>query len=310
MQSDISVVIIANSKDFFLTKLCVASIRYYHPDVEIFLIKDKLNGGFSSRILEKRMNVKILKLKKKYFGWGSAKIHFHIDLANSKKRYFLLDSDIIFIGKLLDKLNRIDADFILHEEIHPQPFSETVKRIFVNPEVVKTIYPEYEYPGYFFNTGQFVTSPSHFDESLLDKCFDKNRFPYFTNRKVFHMPNQSIFNTVLPIMFKRHNSKVEAFEYMLWSKAYLLDPENAKMSAHLDGKKEYLIHYAGDIRSIDLTKMKGSELLLFFKAQYDNKLTKIERFFSNLQDKINSNKKITRLYYLKNKLLLKFLKIN
>jgi hypothetical protein len=310
MQNEISVAIVANSKDFFLTKLCVASIRYYHPNAEILLIKDKLNGSFSSKILEKRLNVKVLKLKKKYFGWGSAKIHFHIDLVESKKRYLLLDSDIIFIGKLLDKFNKLDADFILHSEIYTQPFSETVKRIFINPEVVKTIYPEYEYPGYFFNTGQFVTSPSHFNEKLLDKCFNKNRYPYFTNRKVFHMPNQSIFNTVLPIMFKKNNSKVETFEYMLWSKKFLLEPENAKMSSYLDGKKEYLIHYAGDIRSVDLSKMKGSELLIFFKTHYENKLTKLEKFLSNFQDKINSNKKVIRFCYIKNTLLLRFFKIN
>lgn len=32
----ISVVIFANRRDFFLTKLCVASIRYYYPEIEIF----------------------------------------------------------------------------------------------------------------------------------------------------------------------------------------------------------------------------------------------------------------------------------
>ncbi len=56
--------IICHKLDFFLTKIAVASIRYYYPDVEINLIKDELNGDFATKDLEKYFKVKIVQLEK------------------------------------------------------------------------------------------------------------------------------------------------------------------------------------------------------------------------------------------------------
>lgn len=66
--------IICHKLDFFLTKIAVASIRYYYPNVEINLIKDELNGDFSTRDLEKYFNVNIIYIEKRKFGWTSAKV--------------------------------------------------------------------------------------------------------------------------------------------------------------------------------------------------------------------------------------------
>jgi hypothetical protein len=310
LKNDISVVVFANSKDFFLTKLCISSIRFYHPDVEILLVKDELNGKFNSRVLEKKFNVKNIKLNKRYFGWGSAKVHFPIDFHNSSKRYLILDSDIVFTGKLLNRLNNIDADFIVHPEIYDQPFSDMVKQIFLDPDTVKTIYPEYEYPGYFFNTGQMVITPSLFDAKLLEKCFDKNKYPYFTQGKILNLADQSLFNAVLPIMFKEEKIKHAGIEFMQWSGSFFDKEENNNIEAYLDGSLEFLVHYAGDTRVTDLSKMNGSNLLLFFKKEYESKLTPIQICLSNWQDKFNENKRITRLRYLKNAVLIKYFKVN
>jgi hypothetical protein len=76
MNNEITIVVFANAKDFFLTKICIASIRYFYPDVEIFIVKDELNGKFYSRTLEKKFNTKELKLSKKYFGWGGQNFIF------------------------------------------------------------------------------------------------------------------------------------------------------------------------------------------------------------------------------------------
>lgn len=307
--NDISIVVFANSKDFFLTKLCVASIRFYHPDVEILLAKDELNGKFSSSILEKKFNVKRIKLQRKYFGWGSAKLHFPLDYSTSKKRYLILDSDIIFTGKLMDRLNAIDADFIVHPEVYDEPFTDLVKEIFIDPEQVKTIYPEYKYPGYFFNTGQMVLTPALFDCKLLERCFNRNKYPYFTDRKIFTMVDQSVYNAILPIMFANKKIKYSLTDFMLWSGDFFNKDENNKIETYLDGNLKFLVHYAGDIREIDLSKMNGSNLLYFFREQYEKKLSPLQIRLSNWQDAINNNKRLTRLRYLKSVVLLKYFKV-
>ena len=64
MNKEISIVVFCNAKDYFLTKICVASIRHFYPDIEILLVKDELNGKFSTRILERNFKVKVKLLKK------------------------------------------------------------------------------------------------------------------------------------------------------------------------------------------------------------------------------------------------------
>src|SRR5262249_16189620 len=95
--SPISVALFATTLDFRFTKICVARLRYYYPDVRIYLIKDKLNGDFDTSILTSRFNVELLDLGRKYYGWGAAKIHFVAHDRLPAGRYLVLDSDIIFL---------------------------------------------------------------------------------------------------------------------------------------------------------------------------------------------------------------------
>ena len=307
---DISVVIFANSKDYFLTKLCVASIRNCNPDVEIFLVKDYLNGNFNSKVLEKKFNVKQIKLSKRYFGWGAAKIHFLLENAHSNKKYLCLDSDIIIIGNLIDKLKQFNSGFVLHHEIYDMPFTDKVKQVFIDPEKVKKFYPQYEYPGYFFNVGQFLITPSFFREELLVHCFDKNKYPYYSNRENFNMAEQAILNALLPIVFKENNINPDLYEFMKWSVSFFEKPENNNLNLLSNNKPEnsYLIHYAGDVRVPDIKKMKGFAFLNFFKNKYEERLNFFQKLSSRIQDKIFGINYFTRVLRIKNVLLIKFLK--
>ena len=98
-------------KDMHLLRPCVASIRYWYPDVEIFLIKDYKKGNFSTREIEKIFNVKVFPTKRKIFGWPWSKLE--IILHEKREKYLFLDSDVVFLGKVLDKLNEYEEDFIV-----------------------------------------------------------------------------------------------------------------------------------------------------------------------------------------------------
>lgn len=101
---EISVVIFCNKKDFYLTRICVASIRYYYPSISIFILKDYLNGYFDSKELENAFNVSVLDLGIEKYGWAAAKIHFLLNRKLNWKKVLMLDSDIIFIGPFLENL--------------------------------------------------------------------------------------------------------------------------------------------------------------------------------------------------------------
>lgn len=305
MRKEIAVVVFANKKDFFCTKLCVASIRYYYPDVEIFLVKDHLNGNFNTATLRKAFNVKLIELEKKYFGWSAAKIFFLLNEKLPKRRYLCLDSDIIFVGNILHRLNEQPGDFVLHPEIYQQPFSDMVKKIFLDPEKVVSHYKEYSYPGFFFNAGQTVVTPGLLGREIFLPAFNPDRYPYYRDGSTFPLVDQSILNIVIPIKMQQQAVSVSTVPYMLWSVDFFKEPANNDMKNFEDGAPTpYLVHYAGDTRTHRIEEMKGYPLLQFFRSFYYGRLGKFSILRDKLQDVLAEKKKWVRFFYLKNRILI------
>ncbi|RYE58764.1 MAG: hypothetical protein EOP48_02840 [Sphingobacteriales bacterium] len=304
--SDLPVVVFANRKDFFLTKICISSIRFYYPDVEIFLVKDFLNGPFNTDRFCKVYRVKEIKMGTRYFGWAAAKVHFLLNTSIAKRRYLCIDSDIIFLGRVLERFRDINADFILHPEYTNDEKSQSSKDTYLDIDAIKQLYPDYYYPGFYFNTGQTVVTPGLVDHHLLTPGFIPSKYPFYVNRSFFPCADQSVLNAALPNLLNT-GLKVEVLPFMQWSVFFFQHEKNSKLQAFLDGNFGHLVHYAGDVRVVNLNKMRGSELLYFHQNNYRLKLNFIERLLDKLQDQVLSNSFINRLYYIKNKVYIKYI---
>jgi len=297
--TDISIVVFANRKDFFLSKLCITSIRFYYPDVQILLVKDKLNGNFNTRRLRKVFNVEILNLGKNYYGWGAAKVHFLLKENLLKKRYLCLDSDIIFVGKVLEKIQETKGDFIFNPHYLNAPFSKDALEIYVDPEIAKENNSDYEYPGYFFNSGQMVVTPGLLKEVLFSKIFQTKKYPYYLKR--FRCADQTVLNMIVPVLHKEENIEINTLNYMILSPQFFSDSTNNDFGKFMDGETEIMVHYAGDTRNYNLDKMRGNILLKGIKKEYHLKLSRFRRALDILQDKICANEKINKILYLRNR---------
>lgn len=87
--------------DYRLTCICVASVRYWYPLIEIILIKDLGQGDFNNTLLQKHWNVKIFDTKRKSFGWGYGKLEplFGEDIQS----FLVLDSDSVLTGPVINQ---------------------------------------------------------------------------------------------------------------------------------------------------------------------------------------------------------------
>ena len=297
MKKDISIVVFANAKDFFLTKICVASIRHFYPEIELFLVKDELNGKFSSKSLEQRFNVKQINLAQRYFGWSAAKLHFLLE-CNEDRLFLCLDSDIVFIGPVLNKFKNTTSDYIVSPEYYE--LTQIVKDIFIDPELAVKYYPSYVYPGYFFNAGQTVVNPSKILSSDLSQVFDQYKYPYYKDYNSFKTVDQAILNALLPSLFAEKRIKLQAIEFFKGS-VFLTEIENNTIEI-LEKKQEYLIHWAGDIRTIKLNKMVGYAVLNFFQSSYEERLGFFEKIYHNYQNILNSISILTKVKLKRNRL--------
>jgi len=264
-----AIVIVTYKHGYFLSRLCVASIRYFYPNIDIYLVKDCLNGSFDSAELERAFNVKVLDLGISKFGWSAAKVHLMFAEQFRGRKVLSLDNDIIFAGRFLEALSETaeQFDFVVDPDFQVDPRGAAVKRHYYDYDKVLEFDPAFQYPGYVFNGGQMVITPGLLDKNKLKCVFDLDAFPFYNKLDVFYQYDQSLLNYFLPRQAQDGAIRLGTFPMMRWS-----DGEEVK-SLSLDRLKEgkdyqFLIHYAGVLRVTDLSKMTRSDILLFFEDYY------------------------------------------
>jgi hypothetical protein len=301
---EIKVVIAVNKRDLWFCRICVASIRYYYTNIEIYLIKDELNGQFSTKEIEKKWNVDVIEFDKQKFGWSAAKMFLYTDPRFWGKYLFVLDSDIVFVGKLIDFLSTVcnDSDVVVSVEREDNPHAEYVKNVYFDVEKIINFDLDYSYPGYFFNAGQLLVKGGFIRRNDIDEHFDFGKFPYWKNLSLLPLVDQSLFNYIFPVLQKRKKLSVNSsYKYMIWSNTDLV--KNMRISElGNDLTQPYLIHWAGEVRTPFLSKMNGSSVLRFFEDYYYQKISfgfavrvvrrylyVLEMFVLRVQKKVNLN---------------------
>jgi hypothetical protein len=150
---DFGFIVTTAPSDWLFGKGCIASIRYFMPDVPITLLVD---GAVDTSDAERRFNVRTLRqsdvkdswLRANSFGWGITKMVAHWE---APYRYFVaMDSDMVVWGNVADRLFRRDVDFLWSVPYaRPDESDEAyVDRWFFNPELLATAAPEFDWKAY------------------------------------------------------------------------------------------------------------------------------------------------------------------
>jgi hypothetical protein len=268
----IKILIAVNKKDLWFCRICVASVRYFYPDIEIFLFKDEINGQFSTLEIEENWNVSLYRSNISSFGYGASKTFFLLDMFKDDE-YLILDSDIIFVSPFIESITKeyfCENDLVINADVE-NPEEDWIKNVYFNIEEVKKYDSSYEYPGYFFNTGQVFIRGGKIKDSDLEYCFNRT-YPYWMNYELFPLVDQSVYNYVFPKMEKQGNLKIGKAKFMHWSESSFVDKLNIQ---DIIGKNLNcgLIHWAGVFRHPVLKGMTRSDLLRYFENYYYSKIS-------------------------------------
>jgi hypothetical protein len=149
-------IVVTAPSDWLFGKGCIASLRYFMPDVPTTLLVDgdvdtsAAERHFSIRII-RRADVKDAWLRAKSFGWAITKMVAHWESPYS--HFVAMDSDMVAWGNVLDKLCRIDVDF-LWSTPHSgptEPIESHLSRWFFEPQALQTIAPTFNWRTYVNN---------------------------------------------------------------------------------------------------------------------------------------------------------------
>ena len=271
--NDLTIVVCCNKKDVYLANICIASIRYFYPDIRIELIKDPGNGNFNTTELERSFNVRVVDLGIKQLGWSGAKFHYLYLQEKKGNKILILDADIVFVGpfleRLLPEILKNDYTVSFEENLHPR--EEWVKSIFFDIDAVKNAYPNYQYPGYFFNAGQIFLTVGAIEENVLYEFFNPTTYPFWQKNELFPLVDQSVYNYLLPTLHLENKIKLGKAKFMLWAGSH--DLKNISLKEVATGNvDEGLIHWAGCVRVNYVKKMLRGDILMFFEDWYYKKI--------------------------------------
>lgn len=264
------IIIGTHLKDYWLTRICVASIRKWYPEIAIKLLKDELNGAFDTSEIETCWNVGVLEVPRRLFGWGVSK--FEPYFLPPGKRVLIMDSDIVFLGPVLERLEQFDEDFVVSPEFPEHPRSEWFEFTYYRIDRVRELIdPLFEFPGYVFNTGQIVCNTGVFDRELFEPFVDYgNEVPALRQNLSLSCADQGILNYLLPALERRGEIRVARERFQIWSRhdeAMEIDLAKIRRGSGYP----LMIHWAGDHAEL-LSLLARADILFYYQKEYYRRL--------------------------------------
>lgn len=256
--------IAACARDARLTRICVASIRYFYPDVPIqILAGDVLQPGLAEE-LKKYWDVEVADLTEGDYGWGSIKLE---PLFGPEGQQFLvMDADTVLTGRLLEIRAESDAPFFVdNEELSDADF----KRLYFDWDRLRELDPDTQTAHKAFNPGEWFGTAGLIEREEFDPWVEwtlprKLRYP-----DIFMGGDQGILNHVILKKEALEGLRIERTRIMRWPGNGMdgLDVESVASGT----APPRIIHWAG-MKKTFLRQMVGGDLLRFFESYYYQRL--------------------------------------
>ncbi|MCO6450790.1 MAG: hypothetical protein J5I90_08375 [Caldilineales bacterium] len=251
--------------DLRWTQCCVASIRHWYPEIRITLLKDEYRGAYDTSELETAWDVDIFDTSGRVFGWGMIKLEPL--MASPGERILIVDSDILFLGPVLEEWDRYEEDFLVDNHYQPPG---NVDAFYFSPDRLLNMDPEFILPDFVFNGGAVVAltgvlNRSDFDE-FIAHGIGPGSLPQVRDQKVFRNSEQGVLNYVVFKLAQSGRLTVRGLKMQRW--AGFQPPRSLRIrNLHSQSPYRFLLHYAGPKKTIFSANRNG-HLLRYFEAAY------------------------------------------
>lgn len=264
--------------DFHFARICIASIRYWYPDIPIFLIKDEKEGAFDTSSAEKAWNVKVLDLERKKFGWGYGKLE--VLFLSDRETFFVIDADAVITGPVIDMARNTDADFIVDKEVQP---ARRFNEIYYNLDRINEVDSDFVYPGYSFNSGQWFGTSSMIKREDFDKTLNWTEPPETKDKNIVVNNDQGHLNYILHSFEQKGLVNVAKTQLMIWpveGRDHFIQLEKIKAKA---GDYPFVIHWAG-MSGLKLSQLPRQDILSFYRSFYYSKVGNPQKMLDQVRD--------------------------
>jgi hypothetical protein len=251
----------ASAHDGRFARTCVASIRYFYPDIPIRLLAGgPLEPGLADE-LERFWNVALADLPLRDYGWGFVKLEPLFFPAG--ERFLVLDADTVFAGKVLELARDRDADLIVDDEVQDEA---SARRIYFDWIKAADEGQPLPAPQFLFNTGQWVGVSGKIDRAAFAGLVDwSGAKPTLVNPRVFKNGDQGVLNAVVNRLSREGRITVARAPLLCWP-AHGMQGITARAVAERRGPAR-VVHWAG-LKGPRHGALPGGDVLMFFEALY------------------------------------------
>lgn len=248
--------------DLFYTRICLASVRFWYPDIPISLIVDQSNGSFIYGSLLSKWKVEVLDTNNRKYGWGLGK--FEPLFLKKKERFLVMDADTVMIGPVLNKIERNSTDFVVDQEV--QPTSE-FRKLYYDDEQLAKLFPDFTYPGYSFNTGQWAATTGKFSLDDLTGLVEWGERPRLVYPNIFKQADQGLLNFLVHQKESRNQISVAKVPLMIWPPAVKGFAVSKEQLAGKQIDDPFIIHWAG-IKFNRSSSFPLLDIILFYEHYF------------------------------------------
>jgi hypothetical protein len=258
------VYVAACARDLRFARICIASIRYFYPDVPIHILAGgALEPGFA-REVKKFWSVDVADLPTGDYGVGFVKLEALFGPAGL--RFLVLDADTIFAGKVLDAHAGVAAPFVVDDEQLPET---DLKRLYYDWDRLKGVDPDAQPAWRAFNSGQWFGTAGVLTREDFEPWVEWGLPRRLRHPRWFMSGDQGVLNYVLIRKAALEGLGLERREIMRWPGHSLAGLDVAGVAAGT--APPLVVHWAG-MKATLLRDMRGGDLLRFFEACYYRRL--------------------------------------
>ena len=249
--------IAASAHDARFTRICVASVRRFYPDVAIrLLVGGPLQRGLMEE-LRSSFAVEDAGLPRRDYGWGFVKLEPLFDTASH--RFLVLDSDTVFTGRVLSLADR-DEDFIVDDE----PAPPTARAVYYDWDRLSA-----PVPAFFFNSGQWFGRSGVITREDFAGLVTWGSPPRLAQPQAFMGGEQGVLNFVLNAKVRSGDIRVARVPLMCWPGHGMQGITAATLA---DGScRARVVHWAG-MKRTRLRDMIGADVLYANEQRYYDRL--------------------------------------
>ena len=258
------VYIAAFSRDARLTRICVASVRYFYPEIPIRVLAGSPLVPDLVRELADYWDTSVAPWQEGDYGSGFVKLEPLF--GKPGERFLMIDADTIVAGPVLDLWRDDDPPFLMDEETLPD---NEMKRLYYDWDRLTANGLPTPRPLHVFNTGQWFGTAGVVQRADFDPLVEWSMPRVLRHPKLFMTGDQGIQNYLFNQMAHQGRVVYGRRTIMRWPEHSMAGVSQSEVMGRT--APPVVVHWAG-LKKRRIGKMISPELLVFFEKYYYSRI--------------------------------------